>query len=138
MISFKPSTRFDTAPTWDASNGYAAEPALDDGTTGHNQQRAGRRAKARLRRYCAANQINRLVTLTYAPPFCIDPKQLRADLGRFFRRLRTETGQRLPYVWVPELHKDGERFHAHVGLNRRPARPVIFRPDESSRLENRG
>lgn len=125
VISFKPSARFDTAPTWDASNGYAAEPALDDGTIDHNQLRAGRRAKAQLRRYCAANEINRLVTLTYAPPFCTDPKQLRSDLGQFFRRLRIELGQKLPYVWVPELHKDGQRFHAHVGLNRYVRKDLI-------------
>lgn len=92
--------------------------AGNDGPVNNSQIRAGRRARAQLRRYCAANQINRLTTLTYAPPFCTDPNQLRVDLGRFFRKLKRELGDKFPYVWVPELHSDGHRFHAHVGLNR--------------------
>jgi len=44
-------------------------------------QEAGRRAKGRLRRYCAHNRLNRLGTLTYGPPRCTDPLQVRADTG---------------------------------------------------------
>jgi len=81
--------------------------------------RAVRRAKVTVRRYCKANGIDRLMTLTYAPPFCTDPKVLRHDVGRFVRRLRVTLGhRRFPYVWVPELHKDGTRLHAHIGLAR--------------------
>jgi hypothetical protein len=70
-----------------------------------------------VRRYCKANGINRLATLTYGPPFCTDPRQLRNDVGMFIRRLRRELGcGRFPYVWVPELHKDGQRLHAHIGF----------------------
>lgn len=63
---------------------------------------AGRRARGRLRRYCAANGLNRLGTMTYAGDGCHDPRQVRADVGVFFRRLRLELGgQALPYAWVP-------------------------------------
>jgi hypothetical protein len=80
---------------------------------------AGRRARTKVRRYCAANGLNRLGTLTYGPPFCRDPAQLRSDMARFFRRLRDAQGQGpLPYLWVPEFHKDGERLHAHFAVNR--------------------
>lgn len=80
---------------------------------------AGRRARARLRRYCAANGLNRLGTLTYAPPFCHDPRQARADVGAFFRALRTAlSGNPLPYVWVPEWHKTGDRLHLHFAVGK--------------------
>ncbi|MGD9702501.1 MAG: hypothetical protein AB7Q42_09700 [Acidimicrobiia bacterium] len=67
------------------------------------------------------------MTLTYAPPFCTDPKVLRHDVGRFVRRLRSDVhgGKRLPYVWVPELHKDGTRLHVHIGLGRYVKKPDL-------------
>lgn len=84
-----------------------------------SRQEAARRARGRLRRYCAANGLNRLGTLTYGPPFCTDPAQVRADLGVFFRSLRQAVGgEPFPYVWVPELHADGRRFHAHFAVGR--------------------
>lgn len=102
-------------------------------------QEAGRRARAKLRRYCAANGLNRLGTLTYAPVDpgsrtyvngvavrCADPVQARQDVGEFFRRLRETTGRdRLPYVWVPELHKDRVNLHVHFAVGRFVPRSVI-------------
>jgi hypothetical protein len=87
---------------------------------------AARRARGKLRRYCAANGLNRLGTLTYAPPFCTDPQVLRSDVGVFFRQLRSLLGdESLPYAWVPELHKDGERFHVHFAVGRFVPRGLI-------------
>src|SRR4051812_37117209 len=87
---------------------------------------AARRARGRLRRYCAANGLNRLGTLTYGPPFCTDPGQVRSDLGVFFRNLRSSLGgDAFPYVWVPELHADGRRFHAHFAVGRYVRQAVI-------------
>jgi hypothetical protein len=80
---------------------------------------SARRARTRVRRYCAANGLSRFGTLTYGPPFCTDPEQLRGDIARFFRRLRTAQNEGpLPYVWVPEFHADGVRFHAHFAVDR--------------------
>lgn len=80
---------------------------------------AARRARTKLRRYCAANGINKLGTLTYGPPYCFDPEQVRSDLARYFRDLRDELGgEPFPYVWIPEYHKDGERLHAHYGVGK--------------------
>lgn len=80
---------------------------------------AARRAKTKVRRYCAANGLNKLGTLTYGPPRCTDPVQLRDDVAVFFRGLRAALGGRaLPYVWVPELHKDGVHFHVHFAVGR--------------------
>ncbi len=92
---------------------------------------AARRARAKVRRFCAANGLSRLGTLTYAPPpdsvtvvrgvavRCDDPKAVRANVGAFFRTLRADLGgDPLPYVWVPELHADGVNFHIHFAVGR--------------------
>lgn len=80
---------------------------------------AGRRAAGRLRRYCAHNRLNRLGTLTYAGEGCHDPRQARADVGVFFRRLRAGLGgEALPYAWVPEWHKTGHGLHLHFAAGR--------------------
>lgn len=71
-----------------------------------------------MRRYCAENRLNRLGTLTYAPPFEFDPNEVRRDVAEFFRRLRERVGRPFPYVWVPELHADGERYHVHFAVGR--------------------
>src|SRR5664280_3903964 len=59
---------------------------------------AARQDRTKARRYCAANRLNRLGTLTYRGAGCHDPRQLRADVADFFRRLRAgvDTGP-LPY-----------------------------------------
>lgn len=80
---------------------------------------SGRRAKGTLRRYCAANRLNRLVTFTYRGAGCHDPRQLRDDLHKCFRTLRRSLGGRaLPYAWVPEWHKTDHGLHAHAALGR--------------------
>ncbi len=92
--------------------GLLREPGPD-----RSADEAARRARGQIRRYCAANWLNKLGTLTYGPPFCRDPLAVRADVGGFFHRLRKETGA-LPYLWVPELHADGERYHVHFAVGR--------------------
>lgn len=87
---------------------------------------AARRAKGRLRRYCAANRLNRLGTLTYAGAGCHDPRQVRADVGDFFRVLRRAIGgESLPYAWVPEWHETGHGLHLHFAVGRFVKRSVI-------------
>ncbi len=89
---------------------------------------ATRRARTRVRRYCAANGLNRLATLTYASPFCTDPQVLREHVGVFFRSLRRELGgDAFPYLWTGELHKDGIRWHAHFAVGRYVSRSKIER-----------
>jgi hypothetical protein len=77
---------------------------------------AARRARSKVRRYCAANRLNRLWTLTYAGEGCFDQAQVRADLGGFFRGLRRELGRPVPYVWVPEWHPGGHGLHVHFAV----------------------
>jgi hypothetical protein len=87
---------------------------------------AARRARAKIRRYAAANRLNRLGTLTYAGDGCHDPALLRRDVGAFFRALRPALGgEPLPYVWVPEWHKRGHGQHVHFAVGRFVQRRLI-------------
>lgn len=86
---------------------------------------ATRRARGKVRRYCAANRLNRLGTLTYAGEGCHDPTQLREDIGEFFKRLRSSVGERFPYLWVPEWHKSGHGLHVHFAVGRYVRQGVI-------------
>lgn len=91
-----------------------------------NRRRAARRARTQVRRYCVANRLRRLVTLTYAPPFCTDHDQVVNDVAQFVRRLRKALHvEAFPYVWVPELHKDGQRYHVHVVIDRFVPKAVV-------------
>ena len=58
-----------------SGSGYSVEPAAD------SRPDAERRARGKVRRYCAANRLNRLGTLTYAGAGCHDPGQFREDLA---------------------------------------------------------
>jgi hypothetical protein len=78
---------------------------------------AARRARGKLRRYCTANRLNRLGTLTYRGDGLHDPVVLRGHVGEFFRSLRSGLGGRaFPYVWVPEWHKTGHGLHVHFAV----------------------
>ena len=67
------------------SRGFARDPE-------RAAEEAGRRARATLRRYCAANKLNRLGTLTFAGSGCHDPVKFRLLLADFFRELRSQLG----------------------------------------------
>jgi hypothetical protein len=115
--SFQSSTR--------APRGYVptGTPAADPD---RSRAEAGRRARAQVRRYCAASRLTRLATLTYGPPRCTDPVQLRADVHDFFRALRGKLGGKpFPYLWVPERHRDGVHFHVHFAVGRYIQRGLI-------------
>ncbi|MFY9913440.1 MAG: hypothetical protein WAK18_02145 [Nocardioidaceae bacterium] len=87
---------------------------------------AQRRARTKLRRYCAAHRLNRLASLTYRGEGCHDPVQLRRDVGQFFRSLRAFLGGRpFPYVWVPEWHKTDHGLHVHFAVGRFVPRRLI-------------
>lgn len=103
--------------------GGAGGPAADPARA---RAEAGRRARKQLRRYCAANRLNRLGTLTYRGEGCHDPRQARRDAGAFFRSLRESLGgEPFPYVWVPEWHKTGHGLHLHFAVGRFVPRGLI-------------
>lgn len=78
---------------------------------------AERRARKQSRRYCAANRLNRLGTLTYDGAGCHDPRQVKADVARFWRQLRRlRGGAPFPYLWTAEWHKSGHGLHVHFAV----------------------
>jgi len=86
---------------------------------------AERRARGKVRRYCAANGLSRLGTLTYRGAGEHDPKAVRADIHGFFRGVRRGVGEALAYVWVPELHPGGHGWHVHFAVGRFVPRGLI-------------
>jgi hypothetical protein len=89
-------------------------------------EEAGRRARAKIRRYAAANRLNRLGTLTYRGVGCHEPLRLREHLASFFRELRDGLdGGRFAYVWVPQWHPGGHGLHAHFAVGRFVPRRLI-------------
>lgn len=87
--------------------------------TSNALSRGTRRARAKLRRYIAANRLNRFATLTYAGAGCFDHQRLRTDVAEFFRGLRRSLdGKPLPYAWAPEWHPGGHGLHVHFTVGR--------------------
>ena len=70
-----------------------------------SEEEAGRRARTKVRRYCAANRLNRLATLTYAGEGCFDHGELRSD--------------------VAEWHPGGHGLHVHFAVGRFVKRSLI-------------
>lgn len=91
-----------------------------------SEQEAARRARSKVRRYLAANRLNRLATLTYGGEGCFDQQQLRSDVAEFFKGLRRDLGGKaLPYLWVPEWHPGGHGLHVHFAVGRYVRRSLI-------------
>jgi hypothetical protein len=87
-----------------------------------------RRARGAVRRYCAANRLDRLGTLTYRGKGCYDEIQLRADVAAFFRALRRHLGgTALPYLWTGEWHPGGHGLHAHFAVGKYVDKALISR-----------
>jgi len=111
-----------TVDTWEGRRGSPGESKDPE----RSRQVAASRARATLRRYCAANRLNRFGGLTYAGVGCHDPLQLRSDLAEFFRNIRSLLGGKpIPYVWVPEWHKTDHGLHAHFAFARYVRRSLI-------------
>ena len=89
---------------------------------------ADRRARGKIRRYCAANRLNRFITLTYGGEGCHDPQRFRKDIGTCFKDLRERLGgEAMPYLWVPEWHPGGHGLHGHAAVARYVPRSKLER-----------
>ena len=86
------------------------------------KREAERRAAAKLRRYCSANHLDRLGTLTYAEP-CFDTKQMRGHVGGFFKRLKRELGGN-PFPIRVGAGVAPERSWSARSLRGWPVRPI--------------
>lgn len=111
---------------------YSIAPASSSGGGEPNPERAAleaaRRARGKVRRYCAANRLNRLGTLTYRGGGCHNPRELRGHVAEFFRGLRTGLGgEALAYLWTAEWHKTGHGLHVHFAVGQFVPRSLIER-----------
>lgn len=80
-------------------------------------RRAAARARTQVRRYCKANRIRRMWTLTYARARWERAAVVR-DVLTFAERMRVRFGD-VAWIAALELHPDGHGWHVHFGL---PAR----------------
>jgi len=97
-----------------------------EGEPGRSEREAARRARGQVRRFCAANRLNRLGTLTYRGEGCHDAREFRDDVGLFIRRLRRGVGvDSMPYLWAPEWHPKGHGLHGHFAVGRYVRRGII-------------
>ena len=113
---------FYTSKAVNTNQGIKGE-ALDPN---RSSEEAARRATSRIRRYAAANLLNRLGTLTYKGEGCHNQKLASIHIAEFFRSLRKATGDRnFPYVWVPEWHPSGHGIHFHFAVGRYVKRSII-------------
>jgi hypothetical protein len=79
---------------------------------------ADRRARAELRRYCVANRLNVLWTLTYA----VEPddwEKVWEDIEAFRKRLWAHLGRRIAMVTVIEQGSENGRLHVHFTVGER-------------------
>lgn len=89
------------------------EPDRDE-----NARRAARRAMTEMRRYCVANRLDHLVTMTYAKKGGEwDPAMVTQDVDRFVRRLRELLGRSFAYAYVLEWHPGTEENPLGHGLH---------------------
>lgn len=96
----------------DPPHGGEERPAADRAKC---DERAARRSKASVRRYCLSNGISRHLTVTYGEARSSRVEVLR-DVAAFRRRLFAWAGRRFPMVAVPEQGKKNGRWHAEIGL----------------------
>jgi hypothetical protein len=86
-----------------------------------------------VRRFVAANRLDRLGTLTYRGEGLHDERALRRHVAHFFKRVRYELVEEpYPYLWVPEWHKTDHGLHVHFGVDR------FLRQDSLAGLWGRG
>ncbi len=91
-------------------------PALDPERAASE---AARRARTKVRRYAAANRLDRLGTLTYRGDGLHDERAVRRHIAHYFKRLRYEViGEPFPYLWVPEWHNTDHGLHVHFAIDR--------------------
>ncbi|HEY5111468.1 MAG TPA: hypothetical protein VII67_03960 [Acidimicrobiales bacterium] len=92
-------------------------PSLtDEERASKNLERANKRAIVALRRYCVRNELQKMLTLTYADEMW-DRTIVKSDMNALFVRWRQlKDSVAFPYAYVLELHPSGHGLHVHVAV----------------------
>jgi hypothetical protein len=113
--------------TYRGKRGEAADPE-------RAEREAARRARATLRRWCVANQCDRLGTLTFAPEYLpADRAGVWRVVARFRRRMAEVDPDLVMAVTiegdpgVEQGGEDGKRLHVHIAFNRYVRQDVVER-----------
>jgi len=111
---------FDDGWDWlvsDAGELLAKRPTLtEEERDARNLLRANKRAIVALRRYCVRNELQKMLTLTYAVEVW-DRSAVKRDMNALFVRWRRlKGGNAFPYAYVLELHPSGHGLHVHVAV----------------------
>lgn len=114
-------------PSGDADAAPGAGSARDpEQLRESTRKRSGRRARSKLRRYAAANRLDRLIVLTYAEPE-FDLAKCKRDVRLFVKRkLRGLVGPDMAYAVTWEQHKSGA-WHVNVLVNGYIRQPKLAR-----------
>lgn len=89
-------------------------------------ERACRRARSAVRRYCQANTISRHLTVTYRPGEERDSRgEVLRDIAACRRAVFGWAGGPFPFVGVPEQGSKNGRWHAEIGLGRYVPQKVL-------------
>ena len=95
-----------------AASSAARRPATDSAAD------AARRARAKVRRYCAANRLNRLGTLTYAVTGCHDPTRAPARRRRVLPAAPAAARRAVPVPLGARVAPGGHGLHVHFAVGR--------------------
>jgi len=81
-----------------------------------NLERANKRARVALRRYCIKNELQKMLTFTYAEP-AWNRGEVKHDMNQLFVRWRhLKHDKAFPYAYVLELHPMGHGLHVHAAV----------------------
>ena len=84
-------------------------------STKDDVERSSRRSKAKIREYALCNDFDYFITFTF------DPKRhdseeydgLIKKVSKWLNNYKNRKCQELKYILIPELHKDGKKYHFH-------------------------
>jgi hypothetical protein len=85
--------------------------------TARSAEEAARRARREIGRYCVANRLQYMWTLTFAEAVW-DVDEARRAVVELVERLRQWFGGPFPYLYVFELHPAGHGLHVHLAVPR--------------------
>ncbi|MBS1838140.1 MAG: hypothetical protein JST64_10640 [Actinobacteria bacterium] len=80
-------------------------------------QEAARRARREILRFCVANRLQFMWTLTFAESVW-DVDEARRAVAALIEQLRELFGGPFPYLYVFELHPGGHGLHVHLAVPR--------------------
>ncbi len=89
------------------------------------RQEAGRRARKTLRRFCVANLLTTMVTLTFAQG-SHDRQSVLDAMAAFVERWQAHVGRTFPYAYVLEKHPQGHGWHIHVACRGRTTHRALM------------